>query len=147
MTKRRSSTTGATTGAEIVETETVCDFSSTVRVVLDGNGFPGAFFTGMLFTAGFFAGALFLATFFATAFLAGAFLATFLTAAFFAGAFFAGAFFAGAFFAAAFLATTFFTGFLGMSRTLCLCSHRYQLRHGQFLRIQSSTLRTSRKGR
>jgi hypothetical protein len=56
-------------------------------------------------------------------------------------------FFAGAFFAAAFLATTFFTGFLGMSRTLCLRTRPDQVRHGEFLTNQSTTLRTSRKGR
>jgi hypothetical protein len=63
-------------------------------------------------------------------------LATFLT----------GADFLAAFLTALFL-TTFLAGFLGMSRTLCLCSHRYQLRHGPFLSSQSSTLRVSRKGR
>jgi uncharacterized protein YjbI with pentapeptide repeats len=104
--------------ATTVATLTVCDFSSTVRVVLptlEGKGRPGAFLTG--------------------AFLAGAFLATaFFTGAFFAGAFFANAFFAGAFFATffvtffatflagallagAFLATAFF--FAGTPRTLC----------------------------
>jgi hypothetical protein len=132
MTNRRSSITGATTGADTVETETVCDFSSTVRVVFEGNGFPAAFLTGMLFTADFLAGA----AFFAAAFLAGAFLATFFAEAFLAGAFLAGAFFAtflaGAFFAAAFLATALLIGFLGMSRTLCPRGHLYQLRHGHF---------------
>ena len=108
ITNRRSSTTGAATGAEIVETETVWDFSSTVRVVLDGNGLPGAFLTGMLFTAAFLAGA----------FLAGAFLATF--------------FFRAAFFAGAFLAAAFLTGFLGMSRTLMLFRGCYQLATGNF---------------
>ena len=62
--------------------------------------------------------------FLAGAFLVGAFFATFL-ATFLATAFFAGAFFGAAFFAAAFL-----TGFLGVSRTLCLSRHGYQLRHG-----------------
>jgi hypothetical protein len=54
-------------------------------------------------------------------------------------------------FLTAFLTADFFaaflTGFLGMSRTLCLHARPYQVRHGQFLRNQSSTLRTSRKGR
>jgi len=116
MTKRRSSTTGAAVGAMTVATETVCDFSSTVRVVFptfEGNGRPGAFFTGIDFLAG---------TFFAGAFLAGAFLAgAFLAAIFFAGAFLATAFLAGAFLATAFLAGAFFAIFLpGTPRTLCV---------------------------
>jgi hypothetical protein len=146
MTRRRSSTTGATTGAVIVETETVWDFSSTVKVVLEGNGFPGAFLTGMLFTDDFLAGAAFLTAFLATAFFAGAaFLAVFLAGAAFLITFFT-AFFTAAFLAVFFTAA-FFIGFLGMSRTLCLHTHPYQVRHGQFLSIQSSTLGTSRKGR
>jgi hypothetical protein len=121
MTNRRSSTTGAATGAITVATETVCDFSSTVRVgfpALDGKGRPGAlFFTGAF--AGALAGAFLAATFFAGAFFAifftGAFLATFLTGL--AAAFLAGAFLAGAFFAA--FLTTFFAD---TPRTLCAFS-------------------------
>ena len=123
ITNRRSSTTGAATGAVIVETETVWDFSSTVNVVLDGNGLPGAFLTGMLFTAAFLAGAFLAGAFLATAFLAGAFLA---------GAFLATFFYAGAFLAGAFLAAAFLTGFLGMSRTLMLFRGCYQLATGIF---------------
>jgi hypothetical protein len=99
--------TGAAVGATTVATETVCDFSSTVRVVLpifEGNGRPGAFATAAFFTGAFFAGAFFAATFFAGAFFAGAF------ATFFAGAFFAGAF----------LAAFFTIFFPGTPRTLCV---------------------------
>jgi hypothetical protein len=105
--------TGAATGATTVATDTVCDFSSTVRVgfpLFEGNGRPGAlFFTGAFLTGAFFAGA---------------FLATFLIAAFFTAAFFTAAFFTGAFFfaleeeAAAFF-TTFFAD---TPRTLCAFS-------------------------
>ena len=123
ITNRRSSMTGAATGAITVATETVCDFSSTVSVgfpALDGKGRPGA-----LFFIGAFAGAFFAATFFAGAFFAiffaGAFLATFLTgltAAFLAGAFLAGAFFA----AFAGFAAFFTTFFADTPRTLCAFS-------------------------
>jgi hypothetical protein len=34
-----------------------------------------------------------------------------------------------------------------MSRTLCLHTHPDQVRHGEFFTNQSTTLRTSRKGR
>jgi hypothetical protein len=101
-----------------VATETVCDFSSTVKVglpALDGNGRPG-----VLFFIGAFAGAFFAATFFA-----GAFLATFLTdltEAFLAGAFLAGAFLAGTFLAGAFFAAFFTTFFADTPRTLCAFS-------------------------
>jgi hypothetical protein len=104
-------------GATIVLTLTVWDFSSTVRVVLEGNGRPGFFFTA-------FAGAFLAAIFFTGAFFAGAFFAIF-----FAGAFLAGCF--ATFFAAlltAFL-MAFFNGFFGTPRTLCRLSREYQLRH------------------
>jgi hypothetical protein len=126
ITSRRSSTTGAATGATTVATETVCDFSSTVRVGFpdfDGNGRPGAlFFTGV-FTGAFFA-ATFLAGAFFAIFFAGAFLATFFTglaAAFLAGAFLAGAFFA-AFAGFAGFAAFLTTFFADTPRTLCAFS-------------------------
>jgi hypothetical protein len=123
ITSRRSSMTGAATGAMTVATETVCDFSSTVSVgfpALDGKGRPGALFFSGAFAGAFFAGTFLAATFltgaffaiFFAVFFAGAFLATFFTAAFLAGAFLAGAFFA------AFL-TTFFAD---TPRTLCAFS-------------------------
>jgi hypothetical protein len=46
-----------------------------------------------------------------------------------------------------FLTAAFLTGFVGMSRTLCLRACPDQVRHGQSLTIKSSTLGTSRKGR
>ena len=104
ITRRRSSITGVVIGATTVATLTVCDFSSTVRVVLptlEGNGRPGAFLAAAFFAAAFLTGAFFAGAFFAAAFLAGDFFATFF-ANFFAGAFLA-AFFAGAFFAGGFL--------------------------------------------
>jgi uncharacterized protein YjbI with pentapeptide repeats len=104
--------TGAAVGATTVATETVCDFSSTVRVVLpifEGNGRPGAFATAAFFTGAFFTGAFFTGAFFAGAFFA---------ATFFAGAF--ATFFAGAFFAGAFLAAFFTIFFPGTPRTLCV---------------------------
>jgi hypothetical protein len=117
MTSRRSSTIGAATGATTVATETVCDFSSTVRVGLPafvGKGRPGALFLTGAFTGAFLA-ATFLAGAFFEIFFAGAFLATFFTGL--AAAFLAGAFLAGAFFAA--FLTTFFAD---TPRTLCAFS-------------------------
>jgi hypothetical protein len=120
ITNRRSSTTGATTVAVTVETETVCDFSSTVKVVFDGKPLPEAFLTGMLFMAVFLAGAAFFAAAFLAAFLTGAaFLIGFFLLVAFLTAFFIAFLVGAAFFATAFFATAFLTGFLGMSRTLC----------------------------
>jgi hypothetical protein len=50
-------------------------------------------------------------------------------------------------FLAVFLTAAFLTGFLGMSRTLCLRTRPDQVRHGEFLTNQSTILRASRKGR
>jgi hypothetical protein len=120
MTRRRSSITGAATGATTVATETVCDFSSTVSVGLPafaGNGRPGAlFFAGTLFFRGLAATA-----FFAGAFFAGAFFAAFFGATFFVALFFTAAFLAtGFFFAFEADAAAFFTTFFADTpRTLC----------------------------
>lgn len=124
ITNRRSSIIGATTGALTVETETVWEFSSTLKVVFDGDALPGAFLTGILFMALFLAGAVFAIVFFTGAFFTGSF---------FAAIFLAGAFFVGAFFAGAFFATAFFSGFFCMGRTLFRLGRGYQLRHGQVL--------------
>ena len=130
ITRRLSSTTGATTVAVTVETETVWDFSSTVNVVFDGKPFPDAFFTGILLMLAFLAGAAFFATAFFAAFFTGdAFLIGFFFGVVFLTAFLT-AFLAGAaFFAPAFFFTSFLAGLFGMSRTLCRLPLCCQFRH------------------